>query len=166
MDTRTMDKRQGDKTALGGGTGADAAVPSSYEPLPRAQVERCLHWCGERAIDFVGEAFPRFWDEWLASIEKREANARSNKEQVMLGETVRQLRQAHVACQQQFVERVQRAFMDFSERRLHTPSGQERFSNTERLSLVDNAELEETIAITSICHRADNQQSDLSLIHI
>src|SRR5690606_18543594 len=38
-------------------------------------------------------------------------------------------------------------------------SGQERFRG-ERLSLVDNAELEETIAITSICHRADSEQAE------
>ncbi|MDO3383416.1 DUF1631 family protein [Gilvimarinus algae] len=150
-----MDKNKGRGTEQ---LQPEAAAPGeAYEPLTHTQAVRCLDACASTAVDYITHNFPRFWDEWVGSIEKREENARSNKEQIALGETVKLLQKRGPAVQQRFVELLQACFADFSRQKLQTPVGQERFSRSEGLSLVDNSELEETIAITSICHRADTQ---------
>ncbi|WP_198144055.1 DUF1631 family protein [Gilvimarinus agarilyticus] len=130
---------------------------TSYEVLSEAQIERCLKLCTNAAQDYLTQTFPAFWGEWVTSVEKREEHARSNKEQVALAEIGKQLQASGNACLNQYQKYLKQSFSDFSAQQLHVASGQERFSQNIGLSLVDNAELEETIAITSISHRADAQ---------
>lgn len=155
MDTTSMstDKSRGETAMNNPGT--------PYETLSEAQVERCLTLCTTVTLDYLLESFPAFWGEWIASVEKREEHARSNKEQIALAELVKQLQGSGKSCLRQFQSNVKQNFADFSKRQLNVASGQERFSQNIGLSLVDNAELEETIAITSISHRADSQFADI-----
>lgn len=151
MDTMSMSM---DKN--GGGMSV-TSPDTSYEVLSAAQVERCLKLCTNAAQDYLLQNFPAFWGEWIASIEKREQHARSNKEQVALAEITKQLQASGNACITQYQKYLKQSFADFAAQQLHVASGQERFNQNIGLSLVDNAELEETIAITSISHRADAQ---------
>lgn len=140
---------------------ASAQADSSGAPMSRAHALKCIEIMAAATSDFAHEHFPNFWGEWVVSIEKREENARSNKEQIALAELIKQLRYQGGDSLDQFVRLLQQCCSDFSEQQLSTPSGQERFAQPSGLSLVDNAELEETIAITSICHRADSQFAEI-----
>lgn len=137
----------------------DAGARQVLEPLPEAKVKHCLQLCRDLTQAYVQAHYGDFWQAWIASVEKREHNAHSNKEMVALGEMIKLLQRGAGASAEVFVRVLDGSFGQFSEKKLHTPSGQERFRG-ERLTLVDNAELEETIAITSICHRADAEQAE------
>lgn len=158
MDSKAMDKPTGDGTP----PMADSSQSQhGYHSLPATQIKRCLDACIAATGDYVSQGFPKFWGDWIASIEKREEHARSNKEQIALSETIKMLQQRAAYVQRHYAELLQQCFTDFSRQRLVTATGQERFARNEGLTLVDNSELEETIAITSICHRSDSQLSEL-----
>lgn len=143
------------------------------EALSRAQVKRCLAQGESVTNHYLQESLPVFWQAWVASVEKRTEAARSNKEQVALAELGKLLQSSGSDCLRQFQRCIQQGFADFAKQELSVVSGQERFSQNMGLSLVDNSELEETIAITSISHRADSQFAEvlwalhqrLSLLH-
>lgn len=128
--------------------------------LSQSQTRHCLEFCAAATVDFIQERFAPFWAEWLESVKKREENAHSNKEQMALLEVIKLLSESEAAVVQSLVNFSHQNFDDFASRQLQTPTGQERFSSHSGLSLVENAELEETIAITSICHRADSQNAE------
>lgn len=157
MNLSSMDKSDSDKLA----DSVRASVGAEHSPLSEAQIARCIDASVATAVEYITHNFPRFWDEWIVSVQKREENARSNKEQLALAEVVKLLQQRATYIQRQYVSLIEQNFTDFSRQELTKPVGQERFSRNEGLSLVDNSELEETIAITSICHRADNQLGDV-----
>src|SRR5690606_5130592 len=131
----------------------------TLEPLSEAKIKHCLQECRVLTHGYVQQHFGAFWKAWIESVEKREENAHSNKEQVALGEMGRHLQRTASTSIEHFLRNLVSGFEQFHEKTLRTPTGQERFRG-ERLSLVDNAELEETIAITSICHRADSVQAE------
>ncbi|WP_157484904.1 DUF1631 family protein [Gilvimarinus polysaccharolyticus] len=153
MDTMSMDNKRGASNINN--------PPPLYEALTETQVNRCLQLCASATEDYLLESFPVFWGEWIASVEKREENARSNKEQIALAELIAHLKAGGSNCLQQFQRQLKQNYIDFSKQQLTVASGQERFSQNVGLSLVDNAELEETIAITSISHRADSQFAEV-----
>ncbi|MCP8899763.1 DUF1631 family protein [Gilvimarinus xylanilyticus] len=152
-----MDKSDSDNLA----DSARRSMGEAHSPLSAAQIARCIDASVATAVEYITHNFPRFWDEWITSVQKREENARSNKEQLALAEVVKLLQQRATYIQRQYVSLIEQNFTDFSRQELTKPAGQERFSRNEGLSLVDNSELEETIAITSICHRADTQLADV-----
>lgn len=139
--------------------GVDSGTRQVLEPLPEAKVNQCLQLCQQMTHSYVLSHFGDFWGAWIASVEKRELNAHSNREQVALAEMIKLLRRCASASDGQFLKHLAAGFEQFQGKTLRTPSGQERFRGA-RLTLVDNAELEETIAITSICHRADSEQAE------
>lgn len=150
MDTTFMDTKRG-----------ASSNKAPYAALPEVQIERCLKQCAAMAQDYLQEVYGNFWHEWIASIEKRIEHAYSNKEQVELAELVKRLQGGASASLQQMQQYLNQGFVDFSRQQLNVASGQERFKQNIGLSLVDNAELEETIAITSISHRADSQFAEV-----
>ncbi len=127
--------------------------------LTDEQISEHLTHCRTLVSDYVAREFSGFWSDWVLSIEKREENARSNKEQIALAETVRQLKSFHTLSETRFVERMSLGFTQFSDKTLSSPAVEHVHSS--HLSLVENTELEEAIAITSICYRADSRQSEL-----
>ncbi|UTF59391.1 DUF1631 family protein [Gilvimarinus sp. DA14] len=147
------------------GEGVEPMAESSqshqaYNTLSQAQVSRYIEACVAATDDYVEQNFPTFWGDWIKSIEKREEHARSNKEQVALGEIIKLLQQRAVYIQRHYLELLHQCFKEFARRELVTATGQERFARNEGLTLVDNSDLEETIAITSICHRSDSQLAE------
>lgn len=124
--------------------------------LTDAQIMKHLQICRELTLEFLGSVFPRFWSHWCDRLEEYAESARSNKEQTELLEG----RRALVASEPEVADDVNRClangFIKFKNRMLNTLTGEERFSG-DMLSLVEHSDLEETIAITSITHRADGR---------
>src|SRR5690606_27484502 len=81
--------------------------------------------------------------------------AKSNKDQVALYEIQNLLSAVQQAAEQEFCQHLANGYVQFKNKSLNTLTGEERFSG-DILSLVEHSDLEETIAITSITHRADN----------
>jgi hypothetical protein len=142
------------------------SIGKSSGTLPEAQIKRCLAQGESITGQYLQESLPAFWQAWVDSVEKRIEAARSNKEQVALAELGKLLQTRGPECLRQFQQYIRQGFAEFAKCELSVVSGQERFSQNMGLSLVDNSELEETIAITSISHRADSQfAEDLWALH-
>lgn len=115
--------------------------------------------CRDITREFIGRHFGSFWSQWMRQIQDNAAQARSNKEQVAQTETLNLLRAVAEAAEQEFLQHLSNGFVKFKNKTLNTLTGEERFSG-DILSLVEHSDLEETIAITSITHRADNMFSE------
>lgn len=114
-----------------------------------------LKQCRDLTRGFAYKVFPNFWRQWCKQILEIAELAKSNKEQVTLYETQNLLAAIQQAAEQEFCQHLANGYVKFKNRALNTLTGEERF-NGDILSLVEHSDLEETIAITSITHRADN----------
>lgn len=123
--------------------------------LTQRQVSQHLDACRRLTLDFFYRTLPHFWGEWLDRLEDYAERAASNIEQNSLYEYKRLLEASQSELEQQLCERLSQGFIKFQQKRLNTLTGEERFSG-DMLSLVEHSDLEETIAITSITHRADD----------
>lgn len=102
------------------------------------------------------EKFAKELDEQL--IEQAD-HARSNQEQSELFEQLKLLQQNRQEILRYFNGYLGECFIKFKKQELATSTGEEKYQG-DMLSLVDNEDLEETIAITSITHRAENHYSE------
>ena len=132
-------------------------VPESAQgsQMTQKQVSQHLDACRRLTLDFVCRTLPHFWGEWLDRLEDYAERAASNIEQNSLFEYKRLLEASQSELEEQLLERLSKGFIKFQQKRLNTLTGEERFSG-DMLSLVEHSDLEETIAITSITHRADD----------
>jgi hypothetical protein len=143
-----------------GGTGlpgGDATKPSQYSSVAMSEqliIEHLKH-CRDLTRGFAYRVFPNFWREWCKQILEIAEQAKSNKDQVALYEIQNLLSAVQQAAEQEFCQHLANGFVKFKNKSLNTLTGEERFSG-DILSLVEHSDLEETIAITSITHRADN----------
>lgn len=114
-----------------------------------------LKHCRDLTRGFAYRVFPGFWRQWCKQVVEIAEQAKSNKEQVALYETQHLLVAVQQAAEHEFGQHLANGFVKFKNKTLDTLTGEERFSG-DILSLVEHSDLEETIAITSITHRADN----------
>ncbi len=114
-----------------------------------------LKQCRDMTRGFAGRLFPQFWQLWSKQVQELADQAYSNKEQVGLYETYNLLTAVQQAAEQEFGQHLANGYVKFKNKSLNTLTGEERFTG-DILSLVEHSDLEETIAITSITHRADN----------
>ncbi len=144
----------------GGGAGlpgTDVSKPSQYSTVAMTEqliIEHLKH-CRDLTRGFAYRVFPNFWREWCKQILEIAEQAKSNKDQVALYEIQNLLSAVQQAAEQEFCQHLANGFVKFKNKSLNTLTGEERFSG-DILSLVEHSDLEETIAITSITHRADN----------
>lgn len=131
-------------------SGADKASANPNDP----QVVQHLKHCRGLAVDYAQRVMPIFWREWCARLEDYADRARSNKEAMALFEYKRMLEASQHEIEEDVCQRLSNGFVKFKNKMLNTLTGEERFSG-DMLSLVEHSDLEETIAITSITHRAD-----------
>jgi hypothetical protein len=137
--------------------GADTPKPSQYSTVAMSEqlvIEHLKH-CRDLTRGFSYRVFPNFWREWCKQILEIAEQAKSNKDQVALYEIQNLLSAVQQAAEQEFCQHLANGFVKFKNKSLNTLTGEERFSG-DILSLVEHSDLEETIAITSITHRADN----------
>jgi hypothetical protein len=128
--------------------------PARAAVLSEPQIIEHLKHCRDLARTFAYRVFPHFWRNWCKAMGEYAERARSNKEQVALFEVQRLLSAVQQAAEHEFCQNLGNGFVKFKNKALNTRTGEERFSG-DILSLVEHADLEETIAITSITHRAD-----------
>lgn len=131
---------------------------SKASPLTQQQVNQHLKQCRDFTGDYARRVFPAFWRQWCDLLDDYAERARSNREQMALFEIRRLLGVAQKEIEEEFCQRLNNGFVKFKSKMLNTLTGEERFSG-DMLSLVEHSDLEETIAITSITHRADSYLS-------
>ena len=115
--------------------------------------------CRDITRSFASRVFPIFWPSWCKQIVERAEKATSNKEQVALLEVRNLIAAVQEPAEQEFLQYLSNGFVKFKNKNLNTLTGEERFSG-DMLSLVEHSDLEETIAITSISHRAENTYAE------
>lgn len=137
--------------------GSDTNKSSPYSAVAMSEqlVIQYLKHCRDLTRGFAYRVFPNFWRQWCKQVLEIAEQAKSNKDQVALYETQNLLAAVQQAAEQEFCQHLANGFVKFKNKSLNTLTGEERFSG-DILSLVEHSDLEETIAITSITHRADN----------
>jgi hypothetical protein len=137
--------------------GSDTNKSSPYSTVAMSEqlVIQYLKHCRDLTRGFAYRVFPNFWRQWCKQVLEIAEAAKSNKEQIALYETQNLLSAVQQAAEQEFCQHLANGFVKFKNKSLNTLTGEERFSG-DILSLVEHSDLEETIAITSITHRADN----------
>ncbi len=141
--------------------GSDSQKTSTYSSVAMSEqlVIQHLKHCRDLTRGFAYRVFPNFWRQWCKQVLEIAEQAKSNKEQIALYETQNLLSAVQQAAEQEFCQHLANGFVKFKNKSLNTLTGEERFSG-DILSLVEHSDLEETIAITSITHRADNFFAD------
>lgn len=137
--------------------GSDTQKTSTYSSVAMSEqlVIQHLKQCRDLTRGFAYRVFPNFWRQWCKQILEIAEQAKSNKDQVTLYEMQNLVSAVQQAAEQEFCQHLANGFVKFKNKSLNTLTGEERFSG-DILSLVEHSDLEETIAITSITHRADN----------
>ena len=129
-------------------------------PLPTERAVEHLLVCQTLASRFVQEHFDSFYRVLCERLIAASERASSNAERSGYFEIERQLRQLKEAIFERYSLGVATGFDQFKHKSLNTRTGEEKFSG-DMLSLVDNEDLEETIAISSITTRAESDCADI-----
>lgn len=119
-----------------------------------------LKACQALVVEHAGERFTAFAKELDSELSEFADQAKTNQEQAEVAEEQRLLRQQFSELERYFLGYLGEGFVKFKRRELDTSTGEEKYQG-DMLSLVDNEDLEETIAISSITHRAENQYAEL-----
>lgn len=86
--------------------------------------------------------------------------AKTNQDHTRYQEMVREFRQQGTQLLRHFIGYLGEGFIKFKNGELNTRTGEEKYRR-DMLSLVDNQDLEETIAISSVTHRAEERYGEL-----
>lgn len=114
-----------------------------------------LKACQALLVEHAGERFTQFAKELDGQLSEYTEDAKTDQERGDLAEEQRLLRQQFSELERYFLGYLGEGFVKFKRRELETSTGEEKYQG-DMLSLVDNEDLEETIAISSITHRAEN----------
>lgn len=137
------------------GVGASKRLGQSLAPMSEQIVIQHLKHCRDLTRGFAYRVFPNFWRHWCKSLLENAEQAKSNKEQLALFEVQNLIAAVQQPAEQEFCQHLGNGFVKFKNKTLNTLTGEERFTG-DMLSLVEHSDLEETIAITSITHRAES----------
>jgi len=137
------------------GAGASKRLGPNLAPMSEQIVIQHLKHCRDLTRGFAYRVFPNFWRHWCKSLLENAEAAKSNKEQLALFEVQNLIAAVQQPAEQEFCQHLGNGFVKFKNKTLNTLTGEERFTG-DMLSLVEHSDLEETIAITSITHRAES----------
>jgi hypothetical protein len=153
---KVMDKNAGKKMQKLGpfGTEANKRMGTGSAPMSEQIVIQHLKHCRDLTRGFAYRVFPNFWRQWCKEILEHAEQAKSNKDQLALFEVQNLIAAVQQPAEQEFCQHLSNGFVKFKNKTLNTLTGEERFTG-DMLSLVEHSDLEETIAITSITHRAE-----------
>lgn len=153
---KVMDKNAGKSMQNLGSFGTEANKRSGHSLAPMSEqiVIQHLKHCRDLTRGFAYRVFPNFWRHWCKEILEHAEQAKSNKEQLALFEVQNLIAAVQQPAEQEFCQHLGNGFVKFKNKTLNTLTGEERFTG-DMLSLVEHSDLEETIAITSITHRAE-----------
>ncbi len=153
------DKKIEKYTIRQGAFGAGNPMNQSVARMTEQTVIEHLKRCRDLTRGFALRVFPSFWRLWAEQILEHADRAKSNKEQVTLLEVKNLIVAVQEPAEQEFSQHLANGFVKFKNKTLNTLTGEERFTS-DILSLVEHSDLEETIAITSIAHRAENSSAE------
>jgi hypothetical protein len=136
------------------GANANKRAGPALAPMSEQIVIQHLKHCRDLTRGFAYRVFPNFWRHWCKDILEHAEQAKSNKEQLALFEVQNLIAAVQQPAEQEFCQHLGNGFVRFKNKTLNTLTGEERFTG-DMLSLVEHSDLEETIAITSITHRAE-----------
>jgi len=128
--------------------------------LPEAKVVAHLKACQKLTADRAGDLFDGFVKVLEERLQDYLGKATSNHEATRLQETLRELRTKSGELRRHFIGYLSEGFVKFKHKQLKTYTGEEKYRG-DMLALVDNEDLEETIAISSIAHRAEEDHSEI-----
>ena len=118
-------------------------------------IER-LKACQSLLLEFVSPLLANIPEQLVKSLIELEAEAKTNQEQAHLFEQQKLFKRNWSEIERYFLGYLGEGFIKFKRGDLDTSTGEEDYDG-DMLSLVDNEDLEETIAVSSITHRAENQ---------
>ncbi len=118
-----------------------------------------LKACQAIVVEHAGQCFAAFYKALSAQLSEFVEQAKSNQEQADLAEQQRLLQQQAGEVERYFLGYLGEGFVKFKRHELATSTGEEKYQG-DMLSLVDNADLEETIAISSMTKRAENHYAE------
>ncbi len=128
--------------------------------LSEAQIVDWLKTAQKLTLDFCQDRFGLFAKALDKRLSTMAEEAPTNKEQTHLLELQRAFLNSLEELERYFCGYQGESFIKFKKKELKTFTGEEKFKG-DMLSLVDNEDLEETIAISSITRRADAQFGEL-----
>lgn len=134
--------------------------PISAAGHAEARLIERLKACQKLAVELARPEFEQFIHGLDEQLVQAAALAKTNQAQTDCFAMQRQLRQEAPVFIQTFLAALAEGFIRFKKQELHTTTGEEKFQG-DMLSLVDNDDLEETIAIASITQRAENNLAEL-----
>lgn len=118
-----------------------------------------LKACQAILVEHAGECFMQFIKALDNHLLEHSDRAKTNKEKSEFAEQQDLLHKAIPQIERYFLGYLGEGFIKFKRHELSTSTGEEKYQK-DMLSLVDNEDLEETIAITSITHRAENHYAE------
>lgn len=136
-----------------------AASSENSGILTEALVIEYLKACQGILLEHARNRFPVYMKALWEQLLLRSDNAKSNQEQADLLEQQRIVKSQMPEIERYFFGFLGEGFIKFKRGELSTSTGEERFQG-DMLSLVDNEDLEETIAISSVTHRAENHYAE------
>lgn len=149
LDTMTKSNNAGNNSKI---------TPSPKRDAEVKIVER-LKICRSMAIEFAKEQFPkclRALDERLYNLAEQSGN---NQEQVYYFELQKEFKESQESLVHYFCGSIGEAYIKFKKGTLDTRTDKEE--RGESLSLLENEELEESIAVSSIALRADSHFAEV-----
>lgn len=129
-------------------TGADSSV-----------IER-LKACQKITVEASKNHLTEFYKQLSESLSNEVNEAKTDQERSRANDTLREFNEKQEILERYFCGYLGEGFIKFKNRTLSTETGEEKYSG-DMLSLVDNADLEETIAIASITRKADAKSAEL-----
>ncbi|MBU3069458.1 DUF1631 domain-containing protein [Aestuariicella sp. G3-2] len=118
-----------------------------------------LKACQTILVEHAGDCFAQFMKALDNHFLEHSGRAKTNKEKSEFLEQQDLLHKALPQIERYFLGYLGEGFIKFKRHELATSTGEEKYQK-DMLSLVDNEDLEETIAITSITHRAENHYAE------
>lgn len=119
-----------------------------------AVILRLLKSCQSLAMDQGRPAFQQFLKAFDAALDSSIDLAHSNQERGQLVQLQKQLRLKRDDLERYFCGYLAEGFVKFKKRQLNTAIAQD-IGTASELELLDNEQLEESIAISSVCQRAN-----------
>lgn len=122
-------------------------------------IER-LKACQKITVEASKNQLVEFQKQLSEALSGQVTDAKTDQERSRANDTLREFNEKQEILERYFCGYLGEGFIKFKNRTLSTETGEEKYSG-DMLSLVDNADLEETIAIASITRKADAKSAEL-----
>lgn len=138
-----------------GGNSSEQQLQELAGELTDDSIVKHLKMCQQITLQAVEELQPVFIKEMVEQLEKFIDAAKTNQETSQAMDRLKLFNQNQSQLNHYFSAYLAEGFVRFKRGELDTKTGEEKFQG-DMLSLVDNNDLEETIAISSITNRSEN----------